>query len=144
MVLVFDHAAIFFEHENMETEEKYIFPDTLELISDSYTQLVQQTKIAEAPLVFFTAPQAEDRPDCLILGEKRPYRENLEIYNTFIQEIAEAESHVFVFDTAAMVESSPDRYPRPDCIHFEAFDVEGGAINFVADFIFPRILIDPS
>ncbi len=144
LVLVFDHAAIFFEHENMETEEKYIFPDTLELISDSYTQLVQQTKIAEAPLVFFTAPQAEDRPDCLILGEKRPYRENLEIYNTFIQEIAEAESHVFVFDTAAMVESSPDRYPRPDCIHFEAFDVEGGAINFVADFIFPRILIDPS
>ena len=142
LVLVFDHAAIFFEHENIQTEEKYIFPDTLELISQSYTQLVQQTKTAGASLVFFTAPQAEDRPDCLILGEKRPYRENLEIYNAFIKEVAEAESHVFVFDTAEIVENDPDQYPRPDCIHFEAFDVEGGAINFVADFVFPRILVE--
>ena len=142
LVLVFDHAAIFFEHENIQTEEKYIFPDTLELISQSYTQLVQQTKTAGASLVFFTAPQAEDRPDCLILGEKRPYQENLEIYNAFIKEVAEAESHVFVFDTAEIVENDPDQYPRPDCIHFEAFDVEGGAINFVADFVFPRILVE--
>jgi len=144
LVLVFDHAAIFFEHENIQTEEKYIFPDTLELISDSYTQLVQQTKTAGAHLVFFTAPQAEDRPDCLILGEKRPYRENLEIYNAFIKEIADSEEHVFVFDTASMVENQPERYPRPDCIHFEAFDVDGGAINFVADFIFPRIKVHTS
>tara|TARA_B100000902_G_scaffold8557_1_gene10758 strand:+ start:3946 stop:5877 length:1932 start_codon:yes stop_codon:yes gene_type:complete len=142
LVLVFDHAAIFFEHENIQTEEKYIFPDTLELISESYTQLIQQTKIAGASLIFFTAPQQEDRPVCLILGEKRPYRENLEIYNTFIKELAETENHVFVFDTAAMVESNADRYPRPDCIHFEAFDVDGGAINFVADFVFPRILVE--
>ena len=144
LVLVFDHAAIFFEHENIQTEEKYIFPDTLELISDSYTQLVQQTKTAGAHLVFFTAPQAEDRPDCLILGEKRPYRENLEIYNAFIKEVADSEEHVFVFDTASMVENQPERYPRPDCIHFEAFDVDGGAINFVADFIFPRIKVHTS
>lgn len=144
LVFVFDHAAIFFEHENIQTEEKYIFPDTLELISESYTQLIQQTKTAGAPLIFFTAPQAEDRPDCLILGEKRPYRENLEIYNTFIKEIAKTENHVFVFDTAATVENNPDRYPRPDCIHFEAFDVDGGAINFVADLIFPRVLLDIS
>ena len=144
LVFVFDHAAIFFEHENIQTEEKYIFPDTLELISESYTQLIQQTKTAGASLIFFTAPQAEDRPDCLILGEKRPYRENLEIYNTFIKEIAKTENHVFVFDTAATVENNPDRYPRPDCIHFEAFDVDGGAINFVADLIFPRVLLDIS
>ena len=42
----------YFEHENIQTEEKYIFPDTLELISQSYTQLVQQTKTAGAFLYF--------------------------------------------------------------------------------------------
>ncbi len=142
LVLVFDHASVFFDHTNIETGEKYVFPTTLELIAEPYRDLVEQTKLADAPLVFFTAPQTEDRPDCLILGERRPYRENLEIYNAFITEIANSEDHVFVFDTALKVESDPERYPRPDCVHFEAFDIYSGAINFVADFIFPNIILD--
>ena len=144
LVLVFDHAAVFFDHTNIETDEHYIFPATLALISDLYRDLVLQTKTAEATLIFFTAPQIEDRPDCLILGEKRPYRENLEIYNELITEIAESEEHVFVFNTAPRVESEPERYPRPDCIHFEAFDIDSGAINFVTDFIFPKITVGDS
>ena len=111
-------------------------------IEEPYRDLVEQTKLADAPLVFFTAPQTEDRSDCLILGERRPYRENLEIYNAFITEIANSEDHVFVFDTALKVESDPERYPRPDCVHFEAFDVDSGAINFVADFVFPNIILE--
>ena len=142
LVLVFDHASVFFDHTNIETGKKYVFPTTLELIAEPYRDLVEQTKLADAPLVFFTAPQTEDRPDCLILGERRPYRENLEIYNAFITEIANSEDHVFVFDTALKVESDPERYPRPDCVHFEAFDIDSGAINFVADFIFPNIILD--
>ena len=142
LVLVFDHASVFFDHTNIETGEKYVFPTTLKLIAEPYRDLVEQTKLADAPLVFFTAPQTEDRPDCLILGERRPYRENLEIYNAFITEIANSEDHVFVFDTALKVESDPERYPRPDCVHFEAFDIDSGAINFVADFIFPNIILD--
>ena len=140
LVLVFDHAAVFFDHTNIETEKQYVFPSTLELVSELYRDLVQQTRTADATLIFFTAPQAEDRPDCLILGEKRPYRENLEIYNALITEIAESEDHVFVFNTAPIVENEPERYPRPDCVHFEAFDIASGAINFVADFISPRII----
>ena len=76
------------------------------------------------------------------MGERRPYRENLETYNAFITEIANSENHVFVFDTALKVENNPERYPRPDCVHFEAFDIDSGAINFVADFIFPNIVLD--
>lgn len=142
LVLVFDHASVFFDHTNIETDEQYVFPATLELIEEPYSDLVEQTKLADAPLVFFTAPQTEDRSDCLILGERRPYRENLEIYNAFITELATSENHVFVFDTASRVESDPERYPRPDCVHFEAFDVDSGAINFVADFIFPNIILE--
>jgi len=142
LVLVFDHASVFFDHTNIETGEQYVFPETLELIAGPYRDLVEQTKSADASLVFFTAPQTEDRPDCLIMGERRPYRENLETYNAFITEIANSENHVFVFDTASKVENNPERYPRPDCVHFEAFDIDSGAINFVADFIFPNIILD--
>ncbi len=142
LVLVFDHAAVFFDHKNVETGEEYIFPATLELVSESYKGLVEQTREANAPLIFFTAPQMENRPDCLLAGELHPHVADQKRYNEFIKEIAESEEHVFVFDVASQVQDNPDRYDRPDCTHFEAFEVDGGAINFVADFIFPRVLLD--
>tara|TARA_B100000902_G_C27317181_1_gene922026 strand:- start:2847 stop:4778 length:1932 start_codon:yes stop_codon:yes gene_type:complete len=142
LVLVFDHAALFLEHEIIATGEKYVFPDSLVVIADVYQDLVKQTEVAEAPLVFFTAPQTEDRSDCGIPGIERLLRENLDIYNSFISEIAEFEDHVYVFDTGPVVKSNPERYPRPDCLHFDAFDPEGGAVNFVADLVAPRIIFE--
>jgi peptidoglycan/LPS O-acetylase OafA/YrhL len=142
LVLVFDHAALFLEHENVSTGEKYIFPDSLVVIAEVYQDLVKQTEVAEAPLVFFTAPQTEDRSECLIFETERPSRENLDIYNSFISEIAESEDHVYVLDTGPVVTSNPERYPRPDCLHFDAFDPEGGAVNFVTDLVAPEIVFE--
>jgi peptidoglycan/LPS O-acetylase OafA/YrhL len=138
LVLVFDHGAIFVEYTDIRTDEKTTFPENIELVRESYMDLVEQTRAANAPLVFFTPPQLENRPRC----RAWPSRENIDIYNLLIFEIAESEEHVYVLDTGPTVENDPDRYPRPDCIHFEALDTEGGAVNFVADLVAPEIIFD--
>ncbi|HIG25404.1 MAG TPA: hypothetical protein EYG34_07160 [Acidimicrobiia bacterium] len=138
LVLVFDHGAVFEDHTDIRTGEKLTFPENIGLIRESYMDLVEQTRAANAPLVFFTPPQREKRPWCI----DWPSRENINIYNLLVFEIAESEEHVHVLDTGPTVENNPDRYPRPDCLHFEALDAEGGAVNFVTDLVAPEIIFD--
>lgn len=137
VVLMMDHGMALADHQPVGEPGVWLSivdPRLRTALADRYETWVAEAEERGAVTILVTlADGPVVIPDSA--SEIVDRSERVAAYNEIVRSVASAHPEsVVLLDIAAAVESDPERYDRPDGIHFSE---TGGAVAVVADFVVP-------
>ena len=145
VVLVVDHGAVLFDHQQAEGPwTSIVDPDLASDVAHSYRQLVQKARGVGAQVVFTTAPRLLPTPGEDAANQPQTGPERAETYNELIRSLIEelnadeGVEAVGLIDTALVLDQYgyEGAYGRSDGMHVDYDRAEA----FAADVLGPALL----
>ncbi len=137
LVLMIDHGSVLADHQRPDgTWASVLDPDLMESLRQVYDARIDEARSLGAVLVLTTAPQILDPERHGLFGSMAdPVR--LAVYNSFVTELAAAESDVALFDLGRVLDESGSdgTYPRSDGLHVDLDASEPLAIEVIAPLV---------
>jgi len=148
-VLVIDHGAVLFDHQNGEGAWVSILdPGLASDVADSYRRLVEKARGVGARVVFTTAPTLLPTPGEVASNQPQTSPARAEAYNTLVRDLiaelnaAEGVEAVGLIDTALVLDQYgyEGAYGRSDGMHVDYERAEA----FAAEVLGPALLAELS
>ena len=145
VVLVVDHGAVLFDHQNADGEWVSILdPGLASDVADSYRRLVEEARGVGARVVFTTAPRLLPTPGADASDQPQTSPDRAEAYNSLIRGLIEEFNAVDETATVELIETAAvldtygydGLYGRSDGMHIDYDRAEA----FAADVLGPALL----